>query len=187
MYQQVHAVGMIGGTVEIRTPAAQVFRAYLHVGSDIPKQVRYEILPVTVGIRFVGRIAVFGIKARHAVCARKEHLRTDVVLQACIPAQHGQRLHLSFDVGIGNKVHNQVADVVELLSDAFSVSGLPEHLPLPAQIESGGCLYAEPGDGMRLVALRIGVGHAADKPAHAQMAFAVPAVLCIGGEVRHAL
>ena len=76
-------------------------------GVTFQKQVRYEILPVTVGIRFVGRIAVFGIKARHAVCARKEHLRTDVVLQACIPAQHGQCLHLSFVVGIGNNVHIQ--------------------------------------------------------------------------------
>ena len=40
---------------------------------------------------------------------------------------------------------------------------------------------------MRLVAQGAGVGHAADKSAYAHMAFAVPAVLRISGEVGHAL
>ena len=64
--------------------------------------------------------------------------------------QHRKNLHLAFIIGIGNDVHVQVADIIQVLSDAFSVSGLPEHLPLPAYIESGGCLYAESGNGMRL-------------------------------------
>ena len=63
LYQQVHTVGMIGGIIEIRTPSAQVFRAHLHIGSDIPKQVRYEILSIAVRGRFVGGISVFRIKA----------------------------------------------------------------------------------------------------------------------------
>ena len=40
---------------------------------------------------------------------------------------------------------------------------------------------------MRLVAQRAGVRHAADKSAHTQVAFAVPAVLCVSGEIRHTL
>ena len=63
LHQQVHAVGMVGGVIEIRTPAAQVFSGYLHIGGDIPKQVCYEILPIAVSGRFVGRIPVFRVKA----------------------------------------------------------------------------------------------------------------------------
>lgn len=90
-------------------------------------------------------------------------------------------------VGIGNDVYVQVTDVIQVLSDAFSVGSLPEYLPLLAQIERGRCLYTESGDGMSLVAQCTGVGHAADKAAHAKVALAVPAVLCIGSEVRHTL
>ena len=63
LHQQVHTVGMIGGIIEIRTPSAQVFRTHLHIGSDIPKQVRYEILSIAVRRRFVGGVSVFRIKA----------------------------------------------------------------------------------------------------------------------------
>ena len=108
-------------------------------------------------------------------------------MQSGIPAQHRQCLHFACFIGIGNDVHVQVAEVVQVLPDAFPVGGLPEHLPLFAQIEGGGCLYAEAGNGMRLVAQGAGVGHAADKSAYAHMAFAVPAVLRISGEVGHAL
>ena len=48
LHQQVHAVGMVGGIVEVRTPAAQILCTYLHVGGDIPEQVCYEILSLSL-------------------------------------------------------------------------------------------------------------------------------------------
>ena len=63
LHQQVHAVGMVGGIVEVSTPTTQILRTYLHVWGDIPEQVCYEILSIAVSGRFVGRIPVFGIEA----------------------------------------------------------------------------------------------------------------------------
>ena len=48
LHQQVHAVGMVGGIVEVRTPTTQILRTYLHVWGDIPEQVCYEILSIAV-------------------------------------------------------------------------------------------------------------------------------------------
>ena len=178
---------MVRGVVEVGAPAAQVFGSYLHIGSHVPEYVGNEVLSVAVGAWYVIRVALLRVEAGHTVSAGQEYFRTDVVLQTCIPAQHGQRLHLSFLFGIGHDVHVQVADIVQVLPDALSVVCLAEELPFLADVEGGGSLYAVAGDAGCLVTLGAGVRHAADDTAHTEMAAAVPAILGISGEVRHAL
>lgn len=187
LQQQVHPVGMVRGVVEVGVPAAQVFGSYLHVGSHVPEYVGNEVLSVAIGTWHVVGVALLGVEAGHTVCAGQEYLGTDVILQACIPPQHGQRLHLAFLFGIGHDVYVQVAEVVQVLPDALSVVCLAKELPLLADVEGGGSLYAVAGDTGCLIALGAGVRHAADDASHTEMAAAVPTVLRIGGEVRHAL
>ena len=69
LHQQVHAVGMVGGIVEVGAPATQIFSAYLHVRGYVPEYVGYEILSVAVGTWQVVGITVFRVKAGHAVSA----------------------------------------------------------------------------------------------------------------------
>ena len=96
---------MVAATVEVGTPAAKVFSSYLHIGCDTPNGSSGQVLPVAGEGWFVGRIAVAGLEASHAVGARHKQLWSEVVLHPGIPSHHGECLHLSLLLGVGDQIY----------------------------------------------------------------------------------